>query len=114
MTAANSTALLESQKLLGTEAFVVDLRGRLDKVLQMGAGQEVAKVDEFAVLLILDFDIVSLFMSGLLAQGCLPLTTPQRFCRPRTCLPPTTIVFSEPTTANGIMFCNFVSDGPHV
>jgi hypothetical protein len=34
---------------------VVDLRGGLDKVLQMGAGKEVAKVDEFAVGLVLDY-----------------------------------------------------------
>ena len=29
--------------------------------------------------------------------------TPHRFCRPRTCLPPMTIDFSDPTTAKGMM-----------
>ena len=32
----------------------MDLRGRLDEVLQVGAGKEVAEVYEFAVVLILD------------------------------------------------------------
>lgn len=52
--AAGSAALLESQQLLGAEGLVVDLRGRLDQVLQVGAGEEVAEVDEFAVVLVLD------------------------------------------------------------
>lgn len=34
----------------------MDLAGRLDQILQVSAGQEVAQVDEFAVLLILDVD----------------------------------------------------------
>ena len=42
-------ALLEREQLLGAEAFVVDLAGRFDHVLQVGAGEEVAQVDEFAV-----------------------------------------------------------------
>jgi hypothetical protein len=52
--AANSRALLECKQLLGTEGLVVDLRGRLDEVLQMGAGEEVAKVYEFAVGFVLN------------------------------------------------------------
>lgn len=32
-------------------------------------------------------------------------TTPQRFFRPRTAFPPMITLLSEPTTANGIMFC---------
>jgi hypothetical protein len=48
-------ALLEREQLLGTERLVVDLRRRLDQVLQMGAGKEVAKVYEFAVVLVLDW-----------------------------------------------------------
>ena len=51
-----STALLECQELLGTEGLVVDLRSGLDKILQMGPEQEVAKGDEFAVVLVLDVD----------------------------------------------------------
>lgn len=53
---ARRTALLQGQQLLGTEGLVVDLAGRLDKILQMGAGQEVAQVDELAVVLVLDVD----------------------------------------------------------
>ena len=49
-------ALLECKQLLGTERLVVDLRCGLDQVLKMGAGEEVAEVDEFAVLLVLDVD----------------------------------------------------------
>lgn len=49
-------ALLERKQLLGTERFVVDLGCRLDQVLKVGAGEEVTKVDKFAVLLVLDVD----------------------------------------------------------
>lgn len=49
-------ALLEGKELLGAEGLVVDLRGRVDQVLEMGAGEEVAEVDEFAVLLVFDVD----------------------------------------------------------
>ena len=56
--AANSRALLEGEQLLGTEGLVVDLRGGLDEVLEMGAGQEVTEVDEFAVGLVLDCEML--------------------------------------------------------
>jgi hypothetical protein len=52
--AADGRALLEGEQLLGTEGLVVDLRGRLDEVLQVCAGEEVAEVDKFAVGLVLD------------------------------------------------------------
>lgn len=48
--------LLEREQLLGAERLVVDLRRRLDEVLQVGAGQEVAQRDELAVRLVLDVD----------------------------------------------------------
>jgi hypothetical protein len=53
---ASCAALLKCQKLLGTERLVVDLRCCLDQVLEMGAGEEVSEVDEFAVVLVLDVD----------------------------------------------------------
>lgn len=53
---ASGAALLQSQKLLGTEGLVVDLAGGFDQILKMGAGQEVAQVDEFAMVLVLDVD----------------------------------------------------------
>jgi hypothetical protein len=34
----------------------VDLRGGLDQILEVSAGEEVAEVDEFAVLLVLNVD----------------------------------------------------------
>ena len=34
----------------------MDLRRRLDQVLEVGAGKEVAEVDEFAVSLVFDVD----------------------------------------------------------
>jgi len=34
----------------------MDLRCRLNQVLEMGAGEEVSEVDEFAVILILNID----------------------------------------------------------
>lgn len=48
--------LLERKQLLGAEGLVVDLRGRLDEVLEVGAGEEVAEVDKLAVVLVLDVD----------------------------------------------------------
>ena len=54
--AALGAALLERQQLLGAERLVVDLRRRLDEVLEVRAEEEVAEVDEFAVVLILDVD----------------------------------------------------------
>jgi hypothetical protein len=52
--ATDSRALLEGQQLLGAERLVVDLCGRLDEVLQVGAGEEVAEVYEFAMGFVLD------------------------------------------------------------
>lgn len=51
---ADGAGLLEREKLLGPEGFVVDLRGGFDEVLEVGAGKEVAEVDEFAVVLVLN------------------------------------------------------------
>jgi len=48
--------LLEGKQLLGTEGLVVDLRSGLDEILEVRAEEEVAEVDEFAVVLILDID----------------------------------------------------------
>lgn len=53
-TSSASAALLQRQKLLGAEGLVVDLAGRLDQVLEVGARKEVSQVDEFAVVLVLD------------------------------------------------------------
>lgn len=53
---SSRTALLQCQKLLGAEGLVVDLGGGLDKILQVGASEEVAEVNELAVVLILDVD----------------------------------------------------------
>ena len=49
-------ALLQGQQLLGAEGLVVGLRGRFNEILQVGAQQEIAQVDEFAVALVLDVD----------------------------------------------------------
>lgn len=49
-------ALLERQKLLGAEGLVVDLRGRLNQVLEVRAREEIAQVNEFAVLVVFDVD----------------------------------------------------------
>ncbi len=55
-TMALCAALLEGQQLLGTEGLVVDLRRRLDQVLQVRAEEEVSEVDELAVVLVLNVD----------------------------------------------------------
>jgi hypothetical protein len=51
-----STALLQGQQLLGTEGLVMDLRGGLDKVLEVRSEKEVSEVDKFAVSLVLNVD----------------------------------------------------------
>jgi hypothetical protein len=54
-TACTSGAgFFECQQLLSAEGLVVDLGGSFDQVLQVGAGEEVAEVDEFAVGFVLD------------------------------------------------------------
>lgn len=57
--AADCGALLERKQLLGTERFVVDLRSGLDEVLEVSAGEEVAEVDELAVVLVLDCAVLA-------------------------------------------------------
>lgn len=52
---AAGRGLLQSQQLLGAEGLVVNLCGGFDEVLQVRAGEEVAEVDEFAVVLVLDW-----------------------------------------------------------
>jgi hypothetical protein len=42
-----STASKFAAARLGTEGLVVDLAGSLDQILKVGAGQEIAQVDEF-------------------------------------------------------------------
>lgn len=54
--APSGTAFLQCQQLLGTEGLIVDLAGRLDKVLQMSASEEVPQVNKFTVVLILHVD----------------------------------------------------------
>jgi hypothetical protein len=53
---ASCAALLECQQLLGAECLVVDLRCRLNQVLEVGSGEEISEVYEFTVVLILDVD----------------------------------------------------------
>lgn len=48
------SVFLECVELLRAEGLVVDLSGGFNQVLQMGASEEVAKIDEFAVVLILN------------------------------------------------------------
>ena len=101
---AHSRALLEGQQLLSTEGLVVNLGGGLDEVLKVGACEEVAEVDELAVVLVLDCDgSAKLFW---LHPAYIPLMTPHLVWRPRTFCPLTTTVLSEPMTAKGMRSCN--------
>lgn len=51
-------AVLEREQLLRAEGLVVDLRGSFNKILQVGASEEVAERDEFAVGFILDCKVL--------------------------------------------------------
>jgi hypothetical protein len=53
---SGSTALLQSQKLLRPEGLIMDLRGGLNKVLQVSSSEEVSKGNKLAMALILDID----------------------------------------------------------
>ena len=52
----SSAAFLQGHQLLSAEGLVVDLAGGFNEILEMGAGQEVAQVHEFAVVLVFDVD----------------------------------------------------------
>ena len=52
---ANSAGFFECKQLLGAEGLVVDLGSSFDQVLQVSACEEVAEIDEFAVVLVLDW-----------------------------------------------------------
>jgi hypothetical protein len=78
--ASMGTALLEGEQLLGTEGLVVGLRGRLNKILQVSAEQEVSQIDEFAVGLVLDVDDTPPVLSALAMTGT-TLTTSESFLR---------------------------------
>ena len=58
-TGTSRTALLERQQLFGTEGLVVDLRGGFNQVLEVSAGEEVSEVDEFTVILVLNYHTIS-------------------------------------------------------
>lgn len=47
---------LDSQKLLSTESFIMDMSGSFNKILQVGSSQKVTQVNKFAVMLVLDID----------------------------------------------------------
>lgn len=81
----------------------MDLACGLDEVLEMGAGKEIAEVDEFAVPLVLDVDGTPAVLAGghvaadwvlalLLTRSVLRIAHPSMF-----------MVCSEPTTAKGMM-----------
>lgn len=69
--------LLECQKLLGAECFVVDLRGGFNQFLKMGAGEEVSKVHEFAVIFVFHIDNAP----SVLASADLPAIHDDRLLR---------------------------------
>jgi hypothetical protein len=53
---SGSTALFQSEKLLGAEGFVMDLTSSLDEVLKVCACQEVSQVDKLAVVFVFNVD----------------------------------------------------------
>jgi hypothetical protein len=73
--ATNGGALLEGKQLLGAEGLVVDLGGGLDEVLKVGTGEEVAQVDELAVVLVLNCGVLATNI-GEMRIVSIPLMTP--------------------------------------
>lgn len=52
--ASRSGIASHREQLLGTESLVVNLASSFDEILEVCAGQEVAKIDKFAVILVFD------------------------------------------------------------
>ena len=73
--------LLEGKQLLGAEGLVVDQRGRLDQILQVGACQEVAQVNELAVVLILDYFFFFFFLERMKTRKGMSLLLPLSLMR---------------------------------
>lgn len=53
---SSSAAFLECEQLLSAECLIMNLWRGFDKILKMCSGEEVAKVDELAMVLILHID----------------------------------------------------------
>lgn len=53
---AGSAVLLQRQQLFSTENFIMDLRGRLDQILEMCPCQEISQRHEFAMVLVFYID----------------------------------------------------------
>src|SRR5271170_6394131 len=51
-----STALLQCQQLFRAEGFIMDLSSRFNQILQMGAGEKVSQLYEFAVVFVFNID----------------------------------------------------------
>lgn len=49
------STLLQGEQLFGAEGLVVDHGSSFDQILEVSARQEVAEVDELAVVLVLDY-----------------------------------------------------------
>ena len=100
--------LLQSEQLFRSECFVMDLRRRLDEVLQMCPGSFARQpfrpplpkeTLSYRVRKLRRYTNSQCFSSS-------TLMTPHLFFRPRTLLPSIVTVRSEPTTAKGIIACN--------
>lgn len=64
MTATSGAAFLQGHQLFGAEGLIVDLAGGFNKILKVGAGQEVAEVYEFAVVLVFNVDHAPAILSA--------------------------------------------------
>lgn len=96
--------LLERKELLGPESFVMNLGRGLNQVLQVSPeGRHPYHAYKYFKLSYLVKKLRSDTNSQCVSSST--FTTPQRFFRPRTALPPMITLLSDPTTANGIMFC---------
>jgi hypothetical protein len=81
----------------------VNLACGLDEVLEMGTCEEVTQVDKFAVPLVLDVDGTPAVLAGGNVAADLVLADVIRQANLNTTHPSMLMVFSEPTTAKGMM-----------
>ena len=82
---------------------VVDLACGLDEILEVSAGQEVTKVDELAVPLILDVDGTPTVLASRYVATVQISAYDQKSVVPKFAYPSMFMVCSEPTTAKGMM-----------
>ena len=96
-------SFLERNQLLRPERLVVDLRSGFNEVLQVCSKRDSVQNQDACPNYTTHLVKKLRKCTNSQWSASSTLTTPQRFLRPRTVLPSMITLFSEPTTANGMV-----------